>query len=277
MFLKIITSCFVAISSLQVFPQGKISRPNRNSSIVRTTSKSDSRLFTDLSKVQIGDWMMSDGRFSHEKISGIDYAGVVYSLSPSKADAQRGWIHGYIVALKDAKRGRCPWGPESDVGDIPNRDYPEMQELINDRNGFLYSKCATIKSSTKNAFYYARNYPKHLPTSFSGWFLPSVGQWVEIIKNLGKVPVKVVVKNQSTGYKEAQFDVASALSNLKRYGFKEDDYSCYWTANEKNKLEGFKQECWVIWLTSTYNYSYSHLYTLVKETTRMGVRAVAAF
>lgn len=266
----------VLLCSLESFGQGQITRPiNRQTNITEENITSDARLLSDLSGIKIGDWVTSDGRYSHEKIKGINYVGVVYSLSPTKADAQKGYTHGYIVALDDARRGKCAWGPRVDVKEIPNRDYPEMHNLLSDRNGLTYSKSSTIKSSSNNAFSYAQNYNKRIPKSFSGWFLPSVGQWIEIIENLGKVKVKEVVRNQSNGYTEALFDVGTALSNLKKYGFREGD--CYWTANECSKVEGFKQDSWVVWLSGDYNPNTSYLYTLVKETTMMEVRAVTAF
>ncbi|MCH5311620.1 MAG: hypothetical protein J1E57_06655 [Prevotella sp.] len=264
--------------SLLCSGQGVVVRPSSQENLNSNMTKiSDIRLITDFSQLRIGDWVTSEGKFSYEKIPGINYAGVIFSLSPTKLDAQKGWTHGYIVALEDAKRGRCLWGPKSDVQEIPNMDYPDMHNLINDRNGYSYSNCSSIKASSNNAFSYARSYPKRLPSSFSGWFLPSVGQWIDIIRNLGKSNVQEVLRNQSNGYTIAQFDVSYALANLKQYGFKSDDYSSYWTANECIYVKGYKQEGWVIWLTDNYDSSSSYLYTLVKETTRMGVRAIAAF
>lgn len=274
----LILSC---IQCFYIYGQGQISRPNRNQSVSSNHSGNvvicDSRLLSDYTNIRIGDWMTSDGRYSHERIDGIPYVGVVFSLNPTEKDRANGWSHGYIVALEDAKHGKCTWGPKSDVKGIPNKDYSDTHELLKDMDGYYYSNLADIKASTNNAFSAARLYPKRLSNKFSGWYLPSVGQWMEILRNLGKVTIKERVRNQSNGYTDALFDVSKALSNMKKYGFKESDYSCYWTANEFIKVEGYKQDAWIVWLTNNYNSDMSYLYTLVKETSRMGVRSVAAF
>lgn len=269
------------IQCFEIHGQGQISRPTGNHNASANTSGStiinDPRLLSDYSNIRIGDWMTGDGRYSHEKIDGIPYVGVVFSLNPSEKDRANGWSHGYIVALEDAKHGKCTWGPKSDVKGIPNRDYPDTHELLKDMDGYYYSNLSDIKASTNNAFSAARSYPKRLSQKFSGWYLPSVGQWMEILRNLGKVTIKERLVNQSNGYTDALFDVSTALSNMKKYGFKESDYSCYWTANECIKVEGYKQDAWIVWLTNNYNSDMSYLYTLVKVTSRMGVRSVAAF
>ncbi len=271
--LLLLATFFVTFS---IFGQGKITRPtNIQTNIAEDNNPSNSRLLSDLSGIKIGDWVTSDGRYSHEKLDGIIYACVVYSLSPTKKDAEIGYTHGYIVALDDAKRGKCSWGPRSDVKEIPNKDYPEMHGLLSDRNGLTYSQCSIIKSSSNNAFSYARNYKKRLSKSFSGWFLPSVGQWVEILENLGKVKVQEVVRNQSNGYTVALFDVGAALANLKKYRCRGGDG--YWTANECDKVDGYRHNSWDVCLADNYNPNTTYLYTLVKETTMMEVRAVAAF
>lgn len=287
LYIKKIVICILLIIPLFCRGQNQITRhgssqnnESKHSEIRTVDNKrnaviSDPRLLTDYSQIKIGDWMTEDGRYSHEKISGISYVGVVFSLNPSLKDKTKGWTHGYIVALEDAKRGKCPWGPKKDIAEIPNMDYLSTSKLMNDKDGYYYTNCPPIKLSSKNAFYYACNYSANLPDSFSSWFLPSVGLWVEIISNLGKVEVSKAVRNTSTGYSEIMFDSETALCNLQKYGFKVND--CYWTSNESEKVEGYLHEAWVIWLSKKFNSDYSYFYVLVKETSLMNVRAVAAF
>ena len=73
-----------------------------------------------------------------------------------------------------------------------NKDgYSETQAIKNNR---------TLSTSSYPAFYYALNYGTSnesettaytAPKGSSGWFLPSVGQWWDILTNLGQMPTKV--------------------------------------------------------------------------------------
>jgi len=226
----------------------------------------------DYSQLKIGDYFYSDGTVSRVKKNSPQPVGVVFSLNPSDNEKKRGWTHGYIMALSDAKKGRCEWGPYKDVLEIPNVDVnynDEAQQLvlIQDYSGYEYSRSSIVKSSNGNAYAYARNYPQKLPGSTSGWFLPSVGQWCDIIKNIGRG--KIVIKGGAIG-----FDCNIVLPNLAKYDLGTDeDYSSYWTSNESTDIHA-----WMVVLHQQANDGkYENIYSINKQTTRMRVRAIAAF
>ena len=233
-------------------------------------------LYKDYSKIEIGDYFYSDGSFSRGPIDTLEAAGVVFSLEVSENDRKRGWTHGYIMALTDAKRGRCPWGPTYDIKEITNYSDSknEMSAMMNDLNGYDYTHCSAVESTTNDAFYYAKNYDVSLPENTSGWFLPSFGHWVRMVENLGKTDVYTKVINENNGLTYIYFNSSIALKNLDKYGFKDDDYSIYWSSCEGPKFEGWKQDAWIIWFHDEPD---NYIYSLVKETSRMSIRTVAAF
>jgi len=132
----------------------------------------------------IGNYYYSDGTWgANANPSGKNVIGVIFSDATSNLDKAKGWTHGYAMALKDAIK-TVAWGPD-------NVDTPLSNSLsIGDMDG--YTNTQTIKNtyaplSTKNypAFYYALNYGVTAPSSSSGWFLPSCGQWYQIATTLG--------------------------------------------------------------------------------------------
>ena len=223
----------------------------------------------DYSQLNIGDYFYSDGTVSRVKKNSPQPIGVVFSLTPSDDDKKRGWCHGYIMALSDAKKGRCEWGPYQDIKGIPNYDFyvdGDAYRIIKDYNGYDYCNNIEIKRTRNNAFWYARNYPKRIPDFTSGWFLPSVGQWCDIIKNLGKS--QVIVTKKGIG-----FDANIVLPNLYRYDLGTDeDYCTYWTSNENDNHGWF-----VVLLHQLYEGDFYNFDSVTKKTTRTRVRAIAAF
>ena len=90
------------------------------------------------------------------------------------------------MALEDAGGERCQWGPR---GSLLTTHVDEWRDVRKDKDGYLYSN--SIYASKYEAFAAARKYSALLPSGkTSGWYLPSVGQWVEIIEKLGQVLIK---------------------------------------------------------------------------------------
>ena len=123
---------------------------------------------TDYDQLQIGDYYYSDGSFSHEINDQKDCVGVVFSLETTKEEKARGWTHGYIIALSDAKNGAYfEWGPIHRNLPTPHADYSHKYEdeerALNDFNGYIYTNSIYTNSSEYKAFMTARNDPVFLP------------------------------------------------------------------------------------------------------------------
>ena len=92
------------------------------------------------------------------------------------------------MALKDAGGGdRYQWGP---WGSLLTTHVDEWKDARKDKDGYLYSNIIYGSGIKYEAFEAAQKYSALLPLGkTSGWYLPSVGQWVEIIENLGQVSI----------------------------------------------------------------------------------------
>lgn len=219
------------------FTTGPIrNHPNRETSSVPEQAETLSNqlepgFLTDYSKLKIGDYYYTDSTFSHILYDTKICAGVVFSLITTGNEKERGWTHGQIVALSNAD-GNKPhtWGTM--FQDLPDpHTNKDIEQAYYDKNGYTYSY--SLFTDKLEAFQAARSYPVNLPhkedsrfSRTSGWYLPSTGQWKDIIQNLGKVTMK----------SDGIFDAETAARNLKKYGFTR---SSYWTSVENDKAEAF--------------------------------------
>ena len=138
--------------------------------------------------LKIGDYYYSDGSFSTQLDQSKTCAGIVFSLETTAEEKKHGWTHGQIVALEDAGGGkRYVWG----LGELLITSYVhEWRDAKKDKDGYLYSNIIYGSGIKYEAFEAAQKYSALLPLGkTSGWYLPSVGQWVEIIENLGQVSI----------------------------------------------------------------------------------------
>jgi len=229
------------------------------------------KFLTDYSNIKIGDYFYIDGTYSHNLESGKTAVGVVFSTQTSEKDKLLGFHHGYIMALKDSKKGRCSWGPEeTDIPIIPNYDEYKVEDarmLIKDIEGLTYSNDANIKRSSNNSFAFVRSSMPNKVKNTSGWFVPSVGQWVLFLQNICKTKVEI----RPRGYSHyIYFDMNVAKPYLKKYGISYDeDYECYWTSNECSDIHAQM----IVFSTDQD----TKIYYVNKATTRMRTRGIAAF
>ncbi len=179
---------------------------------------------TDLSQLKLGDFYYNDGTFSTGQDSTKTCVGVVFSLKTSPAEQKQGWTHGQIVALANAGASEdAEWGDmgkelSAPFGKYTWKNWKAASEVLNGYDCSHASATAGYK-----AFSMVKKFIIELPAGkTSGWYLPSVGQWGEIITNLGKTPMK----------KDGSFDKNMALGNLEKLGLK--NYF-YWTSTQVDK------------------------------------------
>lgn len=181
---------------------------------------------------------------------------VVFSGSTSSTDKSYGWTHGYAMALTNATNG-CQWGNNGiDETVLPNYNGDYDTFIIN-KDG--YTESLAIKNaysstlqSAHPVFYYALNCKVTTPTNSSGWYLPSVGQWWDILINLGGMSTTVTLHeigllrwyiNDPTGNNIKYSYVCSEninayLSKVSEQGynvdlfFKSNEVETYWTTTE---------------------------------------------
>ena len=162
-------------------------------------------------ELKIGDYFYSDGTWSDGGLrkryedgsmvtadpkpapeEGKTVVGIVFQTDPSRIGAKEkeklgaGNVHGLVMSVKNAatKQG---WGPNEDEG---LKKCNTKADNYNDIGG--YGNCEHIRANRGNfdnypAFKAADDYNKTcpVPATTTGWYLPSSGQWWDILQNLG--------------------------------------------------------------------------------------------
>lgn len=161
--------------------------------------------------IQPGDYYYADGNIVPKEFTVIPDGciGVVFSTTTNNETAEDGTTvcnHGYVLALKDAPiigNGYKLWETVptdwSAIGITPKEETEENKKIggedyVNDNDGLRYTKAIVEKISVpENGAYvgeaiknYVANFPEYaVSESTTGWFLPSVGQWISVVRNLG--------------------------------------------------------------------------------------------
>lgn len=250
------------------------------------SSKSSSdeviKYYTDLSTIQIGDYLYADGTYTHKLDSAnlTNCSGCVYNLATTESEKEEGWTHGHIVALKDAvdRNGntKFEWGPEN--SEIPNCQ--NHSEAIKAKDGYWYclmdSACQSPAISSIDDF--DGNIFDVPLSDKSQWYVPTLSDWKDILVNLGKATI--TEENESLLCYDGK--TVSSTLHKKIGGFKKnkgqtndgDDYS-YWTCIQQGKEwtpDGILPRAWAI-------YAHGEFGNIGNSPTRnkMSVRPVAAF
>ena len=195
------------------------------------TSKRVKQRFT-ADELKIGDYFYSDGTWSDgglRKIYAdgsmhIDYykpvplrgktvVGIVFQTDKSRiGKKEKGKLggenkaHGLVMAVKNANAAeKVIWSNESRYLDFLN-DCVSKSNNYSDISG--YGNCESIRSLEGNFDKYPAlqavdgyNTTCPVPTTTTGWYLPSSGQWWDILQNLGGCPAL------ADGYQQTSSDI----------------------------------------------------------------------
>ena len=231
----------------------------------------------------IGDFLCSDGSVvSPEKLttSGKTPIAIVFSTETSDKDKANGWTHGYAMALKNVHSngstvGTYKWAnSNSDVSGIPNTSSSTWQTRSSDMEG--RTNTTYINSKAYPAGYAAKTtYASQVtaPSNTSGWFLPSSGQWYNILVKLGGMSA---TPNQAGGWSTGSSTAASNLnSKLSKVG--SGNYDSFSNSNEYywSSSEGSSSYAYYASFGSTGSMYFASDFYNKSDTGR--VRAVIAF
>lgn len=195
------------------------------------TSKKVKQSFT-ADELKIGDYFYSDGTWSDgglRKIYAdgsmhIDYykpgplrgktvVGIVFQTDKSRIGKKEkeklggeDKVHGLVMAVKNANAAeKVIWSNESRYLDLLN-DCVSKSNNYSDISG--YGNCESIRSLEGNFDKYPAlqavdgyNTTCPVPTTTTGWYLPSSGQWWDILQNLGGCPAL------ADGYQQTSSDI----------------------------------------------------------------------
>lgn len=224
----------------------------------------------------IGDYYYSDGNICPREVSNSpseDCIGIVFSTevtrigrAATEALKAQGVTtpHGLVMALTNASN-RCRWGERGKDENADGADGAPFKDNIESlskqyKNVDGYAETHWIIKAYKNdgsklndiysAFYHASLYgtaegntAKYaVPTHTTGWFIPSMGQWWDILSNLGKVDLDSY-KN-SEGRSTEIYDAATtAADNMNSYLNKITgaetfrDTGLFWSSSEHSESE----------------------------------------
>ena len=139
-----------------------------------------------IKEVYIGDIYYSDGSWSSTYDSSKTPIGVVVSTNPDYCEKAKGYGHGLVMALKNASTS-ATWGPKT-TNEESLDDKNILSKFYNDVSGLKNTKAISDAHTSSTfqtdypAFYAAINYTVAFPPSCSGWFLPSIGQWWDVLE-----------------------------------------------------------------------------------------------
>lgn len=163
-------------------------------------------------ELKIGDYFYSDGTWGDGGLrkryedgsmgtadpkpapeEGKTVVGIVFQTDPSRIGAKEkeklgaGNVHGLVMSVKNAATGQ-KWGSYSMDEGVTKCN--TKADNYNDIGG--YGNCEHIRANRGNfdnypAFKAADDYNKTcpVPATTTGWYLPSSGQWWDILQNLG--------------------------------------------------------------------------------------------
>ena len=165
--------------------------------------------------IEVGDYYYADGNIVPNDFTVVPTdgcIGIIFSTSTQNELALDGSTvcrNGYVLSLKNAtgnaagKEGTWDYSLWSSrpsdfaaLGLTPV-DYANMSTIVGDNNGYTYTKCllkaeaaAADGSNLKHALetYGIEGMATEAyaaPQSSTGWFVPSVGQFISVVRNLG--------------------------------------------------------------------------------------------
>lgn len=185
----------------------------------------------------VGDFFLNDGSvvdgtsaLSPEQQSRV--IGVVFSVDSNRVGAKAkaklgGSVHGLVMALKDAAV-KVRWKMENTDAGLPKSQ--TLGTASEDTDG--YGHMLAVQADTNWQAYYpafadAEEYNRTVPApeGTTGWYLPSMGEWFDILQNLGGLDLHDCRKG-------------GVYSNRNLYHYLDKSSSTAQTINDKLKRAG---------------------------------------
>lgn len=165
--------------------------------------------------LKIGDYFYSDGTWSDgglrkiysdgrreiadpkpgpDRSGGKVVIGIVFQTDPyriglAEKEALGGEAHGLVMALRNTSvTSSVQWAANFNYLDEGLTKILTQKQLYEDISGYANNKhILSNRGSFDNypAFKASKEYPAPAPATTTGWFLPSSGQWWDILQNLG--------------------------------------------------------------------------------------------
>lgn len=193
--------------------------------------------------------------------------GIVYSTDASRIGTEATKVlekqgitpHGLVMALTNASEG-CRWGEyDKDENSSGNEGEPfkantdQLKKQYRNVDGYgethwiidTYENSGSDLQDTYTAFYHASLYGTAesstgkyaVPSNTTGWFIPGMGQWWDILSNLGKIDL-TNYRDDTGSYTYISGAAPIAVANMNTYlqkisgatPFRTDTY--FWSSSE---------------------------------------------
>lgn len=202
-----------------------------------------------LPPAKVGDLLFSDGTWGTlDRFPAKTPVAIVFSTAVSATDYAAGYRHGYAIALKDVNSSATmAWSTETvQIGTPVNLGSQALLDSYVASATYMDGRAET-DAITHTANYSQAVYPAAYaavttyetevahPTGASNWYLPSIGQQYEWIKNMGGVSTNPSFR---ADYKDCYWSgtastVASAMNTFAKSHLKNTagdvDQSALWT------------------------------------------------
>ena len=220
---------------------------------------------------EIADPKPGPDRSGGKVVIGIVFQADPYRIGLAEKEALGGEAHGLVMALRNTSvTSSVQWAANFNYLDEGLTKILTQKQLYEDISGYANNKhILSNRGSFDNypAFKASKEYPAPAPATTTGWFLPSSGQWWDILQNLGSCHALAQSDQRNSSSTEDPNDgfvwgntgnVAAALngwmSEIAAEGKSTFDGSMwFWSSSEYSKDLSL---CWNIntygWLKSRY-------------------------
>ena len=177
-------------------------------------------------------WIVKAADLAAAKNKGITPIAVIFSTTTSATDKGHGWKLGYALSLTEAENEdsviRCTWGPmilETGITQETRYIYKWMTNYDGYTETYQLITRSVMPFNETNypAFYYLKSMfidRQEYPSTSSGWYMPSCGQWYLICSNLGGLNKDnaSLIADQSNGTSTFRWNVkANDPKSIKGY------------------------------------------------------------
>ena len=166
---------------------------NGDARVTYTATISSGRSNMYMGDATVGNYLYNDGTNGTTFKSG-QTVGIIYSYELTQAQYNAGCRHGRVLALKDAYNGTRQWSTGYTSPYLDQTVHPYCQKFntcfqdVSSGYDALSANSSYVDNSNNPAWKYCNNYNDG--TTHTGflvgrnWYLPSVGDWWDIMENL---------------------------------------------------------------------------------------------
>ncbi len=201
---------------------------------------------------KVGDILYSDGTWSTKLNRKKTAIAIVFNVGTSNADSIKGWKNGYAMALKNSGQKKA-WATAEGNLQSGRQDYVSADTSLTNPGYMVdldgYSETQALLTNTSATFPAAESatgYAVTAPEATSGWYLPSVGQWVKILVNLGGLSATPHRYSASTAFWDYCSRTFISAINAKLTAVSDDvdkfesDDIYYWTSTEYGSATAYE-------------------------------------